>query len=272
MKPPKPVFVCQECGAQAPKWLGRCPECGAWNSLRRGARGAGRRRRRGGALPRSPRAARGARLYADVADVGGGAHVDRHRRIRPRARRRHRARLARAARRRARHRQVHAAAAGGGPRGARRRARCSTARARSPSTRSSRAASACGVGQTRRCTCSPRRVSSAILEEVVALTPVARRRRLDSDRVLAEDAVGARQHRPGARGGHRSCCSRPRGRTSRSCSSGTSPRTGVSPAPRRSNTLWTRCCISKASGITPTASCGRSRIASAPPASSASSR
>jgi DNA repair protein RadA/Sms len=29
---PRPVFVCQECGAQAAKWLGRCPECGAWNS------------------------------------------------------------------------------------------------------------------------------------------------------------------------------------------------------------------------------------------------
>ncbi len=33
MKAPKPVFVCQECGAQSPKWLGRCVECGAWNSL-----------------------------------------------------------------------------------------------------------------------------------------------------------------------------------------------------------------------------------------------
>ncbi len=32
-KPPRTVFVCQECGSQAPKWLGRCPECGAWNSL-----------------------------------------------------------------------------------------------------------------------------------------------------------------------------------------------------------------------------------------------
>ena len=30
---PKTVFVCQECGAQAPKWMGRCNECGAWNSL-----------------------------------------------------------------------------------------------------------------------------------------------------------------------------------------------------------------------------------------------
>ena len=33
MKPPKVVFVCQECGGQAPKWAGRCTECGAWNSL-----------------------------------------------------------------------------------------------------------------------------------------------------------------------------------------------------------------------------------------------
>ncbi len=33
MKPPRPVFVCQECGSQAPKWMGRCPDCGAWNSF-----------------------------------------------------------------------------------------------------------------------------------------------------------------------------------------------------------------------------------------------
>jgi DNA repair protein RadA/Sms len=29
----KTIFVCQECGAQSQKWLGRCPECGAWNSI-----------------------------------------------------------------------------------------------------------------------------------------------------------------------------------------------------------------------------------------------
>jgi DNA repair protein RadA/Sms len=29
----KTVFACQECGAQSAKWLGRCAECGAWNSL-----------------------------------------------------------------------------------------------------------------------------------------------------------------------------------------------------------------------------------------------
>ena len=33
MKPPKTIFVCQECGGQQQKWLGRCPDCGAWNSL-----------------------------------------------------------------------------------------------------------------------------------------------------------------------------------------------------------------------------------------------
>jgi DNA repair protein RadA/Sms len=27
-------FVCQECGYDTPSWLGKCPECGAWNSLR----------------------------------------------------------------------------------------------------------------------------------------------------------------------------------------------------------------------------------------------
>ena len=29
----KPIFVCQSCGYQAAKWLGRCPECGAWSSM-----------------------------------------------------------------------------------------------------------------------------------------------------------------------------------------------------------------------------------------------
>ena len=33
MKAPRTVFVCQDCGAQAPKWMGRCADCGAWNSF-----------------------------------------------------------------------------------------------------------------------------------------------------------------------------------------------------------------------------------------------
>lgn len=26
-------FVCQQCGYNSPQWMGRCPECGSWNSL-----------------------------------------------------------------------------------------------------------------------------------------------------------------------------------------------------------------------------------------------
>jgi DNA repair protein RadA/Sms len=29
----KNVFICQQCGRENPKWLGRCPDCQAWNSL-----------------------------------------------------------------------------------------------------------------------------------------------------------------------------------------------------------------------------------------------
>lgn len=29
----KSVYVCNECGAQSPKWVGQCPSCTAWNTL-----------------------------------------------------------------------------------------------------------------------------------------------------------------------------------------------------------------------------------------------
>lgn len=29
----KAVFVCSECGYEAPKWTGRCPACGEWNTM-----------------------------------------------------------------------------------------------------------------------------------------------------------------------------------------------------------------------------------------------
>ena len=28
-----PIFICEACGGQSPKWQGRCPQCDAWNSL-----------------------------------------------------------------------------------------------------------------------------------------------------------------------------------------------------------------------------------------------
>ena len=27
-------FVCQECGYDSPSWLGKCPECETWNSMK----------------------------------------------------------------------------------------------------------------------------------------------------------------------------------------------------------------------------------------------
>jgi DNA repair protein RadA/Sms len=33
------VFACQSCGSTSPKWLGRCPECGEWNSFAEEMRG-----------------------------------------------------------------------------------------------------------------------------------------------------------------------------------------------------------------------------------------
>lgn len=33
MSKTKTQYVCQECGSTQPKWMGRCPDCGEWNSL-----------------------------------------------------------------------------------------------------------------------------------------------------------------------------------------------------------------------------------------------
>lgn len=42
----KTTFLCQSCGYQSPRWMGRCPDCGRWNSLKEeqvGVAGQGRR-------------------------------------------------------------------------------------------------------------------------------------------------------------------------------------------------------------------------------------
>ncbi|MCL4698119.1 MAG: AAA family ATPase, partial [Burkholderiaceae bacterium] len=36
MPPPKAaktVFTCRACGGESPRWLGKCPHCGEWNTL-----------------------------------------------------------------------------------------------------------------------------------------------------------------------------------------------------------------------------------------------
>jgi len=37
----KSVYTCRECGGTSPKWLGKCPACGAWNTLDEGPAEAG---------------------------------------------------------------------------------------------------------------------------------------------------------------------------------------------------------------------------------------
>jgi DNA repair protein RadA/Sms len=29
----KTVYVCGECGYETPRWMGKCPQCGSWNTL-----------------------------------------------------------------------------------------------------------------------------------------------------------------------------------------------------------------------------------------------
>ncbi len=36
MKSPKTIFTCTECGSVTTKWYGKCPSCGAWNTLEEG--------------------------------------------------------------------------------------------------------------------------------------------------------------------------------------------------------------------------------------------
>ena len=106
----KSIYSCTECGATSPKWLGKCPGCGAWNTLVESVAES----------VAKPRYAPGAR---PAAGRGGGdarrdrrhrrrAPSDRHRGVRPRARRRHRRRRRRPDRRRPGDRQVDPAAAG----------------------------------------------------------------------------------------------------------------------------------------------------------------
>jgi DNA repair protein RadA/Sms len=63
VKAPKSIFVCTECGSQAPKWQGRCDDCGAWSSFveeKAAGGGAGKQ----AVMPAL--GGGGARLYSDV--------------------------------------------------------------------------------------------------------------------------------------------------------------------------------------------------------------
>ena len=84
---PKTLFECTGCGHQEPKWLGRCPSCGKWNSFSEvagaalPARGStDRANGKGLAIPLSSIETReGMRLDTGIAEMnrvlGGGSHA-----------------------------------------------------------------------------------------------------------------------------------------------------------------------------------------------------
>ncbi len=78
-KPKGPVYRCSNCAHIEPKWLGRCPECGQWNTLRESAQAQGRPDRAGETFPlpiASIDPGQGTRLPSGLAEMdrvlGGG--------------------------------------------------------------------------------------------------------------------------------------------------------------------------------------------------------
>ena len=196
------MFVCQSCGSQSRKWAGRCPDCGAWNALveepepaSSSSSGGGPGRR---TLRRSGRAGGGAPLRRHRRGVHAAAR-ERIRRVRPGAGRRHRPRLGGAGRRRAGHREVDAAAAGRRPGG-----RVAGPRA----LRLGRGVRAPGQG-TRAASGHGGRPALSARRDLPRKAARRRRaraaghagRRFHPDHLLAEARLGARQRRPGPRGG-----------------------------------------------------------------------
>lgn len=64
------LFFCLDCGAESVRWEGRCPSCGAWNTLAEAPAGGGADRRRK-AKRAGPRATSGARPRAEPLGAPG---------------------------------------------------------------------------------------------------------------------------------------------------------------------------------------------------------
>ena len=61
----KTIYTCTECGGTSPKWLGKCPHCGAWNTLVED----GRRERPASRATRSGRGLLPAEAVATLAEI-----------------------------------------------------------------------------------------------------------------------------------------------------------------------------------------------------------
>lgn len=64
----KTVFLCGECGYESPKWYGKCPACGAWNTMEEFKEKPETPR---GVLPSAPRAARNRPVTLGNVEAGG---------------------------------------------------------------------------------------------------------------------------------------------------------------------------------------------------------
>lgn len=64
----KSIYTCGECGGTSPKWLGRCPSCGAWNTLVESVAESGAGKNRFQSLARSQPVATLAEIEASDVD------------------------------------------------------------------------------------------------------------------------------------------------------------------------------------------------------------
>jgi len=76
-KQDKFIFKCQSCGNSAPKWMGRCPDCGAWDSLVEERMILGGKKRRGASLIPEPVRIDSVEVKSDSRVKTGMAEFDR---------------------------------------------------------------------------------------------------------------------------------------------------------------------------------------------------
>ena len=78
MKEPKlkTVYVCSNCGETSPRWMGRCPSCGSWNTMNEDVVAEAPKAGLSGSKAAAPRNWEGVFLTDD--DRGKEPHPDGH--------------------------------------------------------------------------------------------------------------------------------------------------------------------------------------------------
>ena len=79
----KTLFYCTQCGNETPKWQGKCPACGAWNTIveqpqeQRNGSGKGRGRSVSAGIPSAPKALREIESTQELRFATGLSELDR---------------------------------------------------------------------------------------------------------------------------------------------------------------------------------------------------